>query len=170
MAKGAVISALCILACATIAYSEVFDVKGHVYCDPCKFGFTNALQRGLQGATVELTCSNIVNKTVTFTHKATTDVDGAYTITVKHDHQDDVCEVKTISSGSAECTLPITASARIECTENSGIHSAVRLANPLGFMNEKPIAGCKKVLEDLELGEAELSTLDLSPEDLAKLQ
>lgn len=168
MAKAVALIA-CFLAFATIANCEQFDIQGVIYCDPCKFGFQNSLVHGLSVATVKLTCSNIENGTVTFTQTATTDAEGKYSIPVVGEHQDDVCEVKAISSGNAACSVPIPGTARIECTENSGIHTDLRQANPLGFMNLIPVQGCKKVLEELELDDTEVAGLGLSSLEVAQL-
>ncbi|GAA0174772.1 hypothetical protein LIER_41780 [Lithospermum erythrorhizon] len=168
MAK-ATIAVVCILAFAAIAQCEVFDIKGHIYCDPCKLGFQTEKSYGLKGATVELTCSSIVDGSVSYTQKAVTNDAGEYVVSVKNDHENEVCEVKALSSGTEDCKVAIEASARIECTEKSGLHSDVRFANPLGFTKDVAVAGCKKIVEDMDFDESQKDLLLLSTDELSNL-
>ncbi|KAK6134677.1 hypothetical protein DH2020_031602 [Rehmannia glutinosa] len=154
MAKAvALVSAICILALATIAQShkhEVFKVEGDVYCDPCRVQFQNALSQKLAGATVRLQCSNIETKAVTYTVEGVTDSNGHYSLQVTGDHENDTCDVKAIKSPRPDCSEPLTdvAESRIVITENIGIHTDVRFANPIGFMTKEANPQCISVIQD----------------------
>ncbi|KAI3457378.1 hypothetical protein Pfo_014041 [Paulownia fortunei] len=150
----ALVSALCILALATVAHSkkrDVFAVEGDVYCDPCRVQFQNALSEKLAGAAVRLECTNIDTKAVTYSVEGVTDSNGHYTLQVVGDHENDTCQVKAIKSPKPHCSEPLTAVAesRIVCTENVGIHSDVRYANPIGFMTKDASPQCISVLQDV---------------------
>ncbi|KAK4344577.1 hypothetical protein RND71_034753 [Anisodus tanguticus] len=156
MAKAIVLlSALCIVALANFAHChpEVFDVEGKVYCDTCRVQFETKLSQNLEGATVKLQCRNITTETETFSVEGVTDKDGKYKLTVEGDHQDDICEVTVVKSPREDCkeTESGYEKARIECSENVGMHNAVRYANPLFFMKAQAVEGCKEVLDELDL-------------------
>ncbi|KZV54185.1 hypothetical protein F511_36904 [Dorcoceras hygrometricum] len=152
----ALVSAICIiLAISTVAQShdQVFNIEGDVYCDPCRVQFQTTLSQKLPGATVRLVCTDEVTRKVTYDVEGVTNADGHYSLQVVGDHENDICEVTPIKSPRAECSDPLTEvqKSRIVCTENSGMHTAVRYANPLGFMTKDIHAQCPQVLQELEL-------------------
>ncbi|PIN20868.1 hypothetical protein CDL12_06425 [Handroanthus impetiginosus] len=153
MAKAvALVSALCILAMASITHShKVFKVEGEVYCDPCRVQFKTELSEKLPGATVKLECNNIDTKAVTYSVEAATDSNGRYSLQVEGDHENDICQVKAIKSPKADCSelMSDIVESKIECTENSGIHTDVRYANPIGFMTKESLPQCLSVLQDV---------------------
>merc|ERR1711925_55598 len=57
-----------------------------------------------------------------------------------------------------ECNVPMAGleTARIVCTENSGMHNPIRYANALGFMTKDSVSGCKEVLDELGLAPKDL--------------
>ncbi|KAG8386409.1 hypothetical protein BUALT_Bualt03G0145800 [Buddleja alternifolia] len=152
MAKSvALISALCILALAAVAHShkEVFDVVGEVYCDVCRFQFHNDLSYKLEGATVKLECSNIDTKAVTYTTEGVTDASGRYRLQVTGDHELDICQVNVVKSPKEDCNevMHDVVDSKIEITENSGMHTDVRFANPIGFMAKEAKPECAALLD-----------------------
>ncbi|KAK4363979.1 hypothetical protein RND71_015337 [Anisodus tanguticus] len=135
MAKAIVLlSALCIVTLANFAHCnpEVFDVEGK--------------------------CRNITTETETFSVEGVTDKDGKYKLTVEGDHEDDICEVTVVKSPREDCKETVSGyeKARIECSDNVGMHNAVRYANPLFFMKAQAVEGCKEVLDELGLFPVEL--------------
>ncbi|KAK4387133.1 Anther-specific protein LAT52 [Sesamum angolense] len=156
MAKAvALVSALCVLAVVAAsvvhAHKEKFHVEGDVYCDPCRVQFETELSYNLAGATVRLECRDIETKTVTYSMEGVTGSDGHYSLTVKGDHEKDICEVMPVTSPKAECSEPMGEyeRAKIECTENSGLHNPIRYANPIGFMTREVAPECAPILANL---------------------
>ncbi|CAI9754966.1 unnamed protein product [Fraxinus pennsylvanica] len=120
MAKAvSLVSALCILAFATVAHChapEVFNVEGDVYCDPCRVKFETKLSHKIAGATLKLECSDPITRNVTYSVEGVTDSNGHYKLNVKGDHGDSICEVRLTESPEAECNVPMAGleTARIE--------------------------------------------------------
>ncbi|XP_073147887.1 anther-specific protein LAT52-like [Henckelia pumila] len=158
MAKAvALVSAFCIIAFAAAtahAHSqEVFKVEGDVYCDPCRLQFQTKLSQKLPGSKVRLVCTDAVTKAVTYSVEGVANADGHYSLSVTGDHEKDICEVRAVASPKSDCAeiMSEVESSRIICTRNSGIHTPVRFANPLGFMTKDIIPQCLDVVKDLEL-------------------
>merc|ERR1711974_78040 len=160
MAK-VVVLAFCILAFATVARChapEVFNVEGDVYCDPCRVQFETKLSHKIAGAPLKLECSDPITRNVTYSIEGVTDSNGHYKLNVRGDHGDSICEVRLTESPEAECNVPMAGleTARIVCTENSGMHNPIRYANALGFMTKDSVSGCKEVLDELGLAPKDL--------------
>ncbi|PHU04163.1 Anther-specific protein LAT52 [Capsicum chinense] len=161
MAKAIMLlSALCIVALANFAnchHPETFDVEGMVYCDTCRVRFVTNKSELIEGATVKLQCRSISTGVETFTTEGTTDKDGKYKLTVEGDHQNDICEVTVVKSPREDCKEIVSAleKARIECSDNVGMHTEVRYANPLFFMKTQAVEGCPETLEELGLSPLE---------------
>ncbi|CAN4104238.1 unnamed protein product [Withania somnifera] len=156
MAKAIVLlSALCFLAIANIvnADSEMFDIEGKAFCDTCRLGFVTSLSETIEGATVSLACRNIETDKVTYTTEGKTDNTGKYKLTVEGDHEGDICAVSLVNSPKQDCkeVVPDLFTNRIMCSKNVGMHNAVRFANPLFFQKDKPIKGCRELVEQMEL-------------------
>ncbi|XP_027127541.1 anther-specific protein LAT52-like [Coffea eugenioides] len=152
MAKAvAVVSALCFLALASLAHAqEAFTVKGRVYCDPCRVEFQTSLSKSIEGAEVELQCRVRENGTVTVSQKATTDANGNYELTVQGDHEEEICDVASVSSPSQECNVPFGENkARILLTQNNGVQGTDRFANPLGYKTTEANPDCKAILQEM---------------------
>lgn len=95
---------------------------------------------------------------VTFSKEAVTDANGMYSVAVDGDHEDEVCEVKLLKSSRADCSEVDTEShleqaSRISITNNNGIVSPVRTANPLGFLKTERLPECGHILLQLGLHE-----------------
>ncbi|KAL3635368.1 hypothetical protein CASFOL_019915 [Castilleja foliolosa] len=157
MAKAhvSVVLALCVLASASSIAEchkhEVFKIEGDVYCDPCRVQFQSVLSEKLAGAKVRLECTNLETKAVNYTVDGVTDSNGKYSLQVTGDHETDDCYVRAISSPRPDCSEPLTdvEISRVDITENIGIHTDVRYANPIGFMTKEPHSQCISVLQDL---------------------
>ncbi|KAL6553499.1 hypothetical protein OROGR_007341 [Orobanche gracilis] len=145
----ALVSALCILAIATVASAHrTFNVEGDVYCDPCRVQFETELSQRLTGATVRLECRHPDTKAVTYSVEGVTGPHGHYSLKVVGDHGDDICEISAVKSPRADCTEPlgVVEKSRVVLTANDGMHSAVRFANPLGFQTKTALPACGPVL------------------------
>ncbi|XP_057795962.1 anther-specific protein LAT52-like [Salvia miltiorrhiza] len=142
------ILAICFLSLAHAHAHDVFNVEGDVYCDPCRVQFVTELSKKLPGATVRVECTDLVTKAVTYSAEGITGPDGHYSLEVTGDHENDNCEVSVVKSPSGDCSEPMgeLEKSRIECTTNSGIHAAVRYANPIGFMTKAADPHCAPVL------------------------
>ncbi|KAF3662132.1 anther-specific protein LAT52 [Capsicum chacoense] len=156
MAKAIVLlSALCILAIANFAVAEpeVFNVEGNVFCDTCRLGFVTPLSDAIEGATVRLQCRDMATYKEKFTTEGKTDATGKYSLRVEGDHENDICEVTLVKSPKENCAEIVSdlVSSRIVCSKNVGMHNAVRFANPLLFHKDKPVQGCRELIEKMEL-------------------
>ncbi|MCD7471735.1 hypothetical protein HAX54_012368 [Datura stramonium] len=82
------------------------------------------------------------------------------TIEVKGDHENDICEISLVNSPKEDCKeiVPEFITNRVVCSKNVGMHNAVRFVNPLFFRKDKPIDGCKELVEQMEL--VDLSILE----------
>ena len=151
-----ILAALCIL---KVAYADNdFKVQGKVYCDTCLVGFETRLTESIKGADVTLECRDREGGNVTYTINGVTDENGVYTISADGDHEEEVCEVVLKESPRSDCNKkPLGRTCgRVTITKNNGILSPIRYVNSLGFLINKPIDGCAKVIAEL----------DLTPEDI----
>ena len=95
---------------------------------------------------------------VTFSKEAKTDASGSYRVEVDGDHEDEVCAVTLVHSPRSDCSeidneSHLDQAARISITNNNGIVSPVRKANPLGFLKKERLRGCAEVLKELGIDE-----------------
>lgn len=161
MEKSTIIlaSALCFLSFLGSAHcQDRFFVDGLVYCDTCRTQFITKLTEFLDGATVRVECKEVDGGNVTFSKEAKTDARGSYRVEVDGDHEDEVCAVQLVNSPRSDCSEIDTGShldqaARISITNNNGIVSPVRQANPLGFLKKERLPGCAEVLRELGIHE-----------------
>ncbi|XP_074357137.1 olee1-like protein [Apium graveolens] len=133
-----------------------FEIRGQVYCDPCRAHFVTKLSTFLKGATVRLECRNREQDTnLTLKgEEATTDNTGTYHISVDGDYEDDICEVKLVKSPDPDCSeisveKYFKDAARISLAANSGMATDARMANPLGFLKKVANPECEKLLADM---------------------
>ncbi|KAJ1406456.1 Allergen Ole e 1, conserved site [Sesbania bispinosa] len=160
MANSAIIlaSTLCFLSMFGSCYcSDRFFVEGKVYCDTCRTQFLTRLSEFMEGATVHVECKE-ENGTMTFTKEAVTDASGSYRVEVDGDHEEEVCEVVLVKSPRSDCLevdrdSHLEQAAKISITNNNGIISHVRAANPFGFLIKDRAAGCVDVLKELGIKE-----------------
>lgn len=103
----------------------------------------------LVGAEVQLQCRDEESDKETYSVDGKTEGNGWYKLPVEGDHEKDICEVSVKSSPRDDCKKPMEDKARVVCTDNSGIHTESRFANPLGFEIDTPLHNCKEVLDEL---------------------
>ncbi|KAF3648963.1 Anther-specific protein LAT52 [Capsicum annuum] len=79
--------------------------------------------------------------------------DSEFTIEVVGDHENELCDVAVVHSPREDCNEPGLSfdSARVVCSKNVGIPNSTRYANPLFFVKEEALPGCKDVLDELGL-------------------
>ncbi|KAJ0018110.1 hypothetical protein Pint_10400 [Pistacia integerrima] len=150
-------SAFCFLSLLDLAYGDKqpkFSVEGRVYCDTCRVQFITRLTQFMEGATVRLECKKRGDEAVVSLVEGKTDSSGTYKLPVEGEHEEELCDIKLISSSMPDCSeepkeLHADTHARVSLTDNNGIVSKTRKANPLGFLKEKPLPECPKVLQDL---------------------
>ncbi|ONI12473.1 hypothetical protein PRUPE_4G167200 [Prunus persica] len=142
------LSCFCSLAYATTK-SNLF-VEGRVYCDPCRVQFETRLSVPLEGAVVALECRGRENGTLAYTLQGKTDKNGIYSLPTDEDMEEQICEVRTVSSPRANCNEHFEFErARVLLTYNNGVKSMARYANPLGFMQKESVTECEQVLKEL---------------------
>lgn len=151
----AIISAVCILALANYVQCgppERFNVRGKVYCDTCRVQFPTRISQYMEGVVVRLDCKNIENGTLTYTVQGETKEEGKYSLNVEGEHENDVCEVTVVKSPREDCkeTVAGLEKARVVCTENVGMDTSLRYANPLFFMKDKADERCPQVLAEID--------------------
>lgn len=153
-------AAVCFLSTIAIGYAHSgnFVVQGRVYCDTCRAGFETTETYYMGDAKVKIECRNFTTGIHTFNGEASTDPSGTYKIDVAGDHEDEMCDVKLVSSPKEDCKEIKSGRdhARILLTDNSGLVSNIRYANSMGFFQDKPRPDCAKLLASYVLDEAEL--------------
>ncbi|MED6112015.1 hypothetical protein PIB30_057770 [Stylosanthes scabra] len=153
------VSFFCFLSLLGSAYSsDKFVVEGKVYCDTCRLQFITKLSEMLEGATVRLECKDQEGGNITFSKEAVTDANGCYKMDVDGDHEDELCSVKLVKSPRSDCSeidagLHLDQAAKISLTNNNGIVSPNRQANPLGFLKKDRLPDCAKILKELGIRE-----------------
>nr|GME04175.1 anther-specific protein LAT52-like [Ipomoea batatas] len=158
MAKAAlaIFSTLCIVAAMAGSGSclpgESFTVKGKVYCDPCHLKFETRISENIADAVVKLECRNMTTEKVTYTKETKTGADGTYSMMVEGEHEDEICDVTVEKSPREDCKEAAAGleKAQVVLSDNVGMHSNVRYANPLFFMKEKVSKDCAKVMKELD--------------------
>lgn len=102
------------------------------------------------GAVVALECRGRENGTLVYTLQGKTDKNGIYSLPADEDMEEQICEVRTVSSPRANCNDHFDFErARVLLTYNNGVKSMARYANPLGFMQKESITECEQVLKEL---------------------
>ncbi|OVA03115.1 Pollen Ole e 1 allergen/extensin [Macleaya cordata] len=105
--------------------------------------------RGVLGAEVKVQCKDSDNKEVVYERKGVTGADGKYSIEVRDDHQEEICDVVLVKSSQNDCAEIVQGldRARVILTNNNGIISNKRYANYLGFRKAEKVAGCDKLVQ-----------------------
>lgn len=101
---------------------------------------------------MKLECHDRDNNSLTFSAEGVTNDKGVYRLPVDEgDYEQDICEVKLIKSGMADCNEPFktTDRARVLLTKNVGVVQSTRYANPLGFMKKEVNPECGEVLKSM---------------------
>ncbi|KAL1349458.1 hypothetical protein HN51_025954 [Arachis hypogaea] len=125
-----------------------FSVKGRVYCDPCRFSFESLATTYIAGAEVILQCKDRITNDIVFSKQSQTDSSGAYTIDVDADFENQVCDVKLLSSSQDDCKEPALGrdQSRVILNRFNGIATNDRFVNNLGFMKNEALSGCADIL------------------------
>ncbi|KAJ9690686.1 hypothetical protein PVL29_013047 [Vitis rotundifolia] len=148
-------TALCFFSFQASASAEShFYVEGQVYCDTCRIQFITKVSEYMPGAKVRLECRDREGGSLTYSIEGETDETGSYKLPVDGEHEEEVCEVQLVKSSKPECSeisqgVFARRSARISLASNSGMPSAGRLANPLGFLRQDSLPECPEVLKEL---------------------
>lgn len=98
-----------------------------------------------------LECRKEADEKVTYSHEAVTDANGVYKIPVEGDHEEDICEVSTVSSPRADCNEKMEKfeKAQVELSSRDGLAEPSRMANNLGFKKKTAVPGCAEVLKEM---------------------
>lgn len=104
------------------------------------------------GAEVELRCMNSKTGQVVYKKSGYTDPTGHYNIVVPEDHLDETCDAVLVKSAHPDCAklTPGRERARVILTNFNGLASCHRYANAMGFMADKPAAGCAEVMKQYQ--------------------
>ncbi|KAJ1685593.1 hypothetical protein LUZ63_016983 [Rhynchospora breviuscula] len=142
--------AFVVLSCAfasVVLAKPTFTVVGKVYCDTCRIGFETNVTQYMEGAKVKLECRHFVGGQVEHTIPGVTDKNGAYTLVLADNHENEICEVVLVESGMKDCAemVPGRERARVTLSDDMGIPANVRYANALGFNKDVPLDVCKEV-------------------------
>ncbi|KAA0064823.1 protein DOWNSTREAM OF FLC [Cucumis melo var. makuwa] len=120
-----------------------YKVKGF---DPC------SVYLFLNGAKVRIECKDRNSMEVRYTHEATTDSTGSYTLLVSEDHGDELCDAVLVSSPQEKCSSVAEGRdrARVILTRYNGIASNDRYVNAMGFAIDEPMSGCNQVMSQYQ--------------------
>ncbi|KAL7176029.1 hypothetical protein ACSBR2_029577 [Camellia fascicularis] len=156
MARMVLLLVLCALPALVSAARHVANplvLEGKVYCDTCRAGYETALTTPISGAKVKVECKDRNTETLLYSIDGETNEAGKYTIMVKEDHKDQLCDAMLVSSPQSDCQSadPGRDRARVILTRNNGMTSDTRFANAMGFMKDEPLSGCKQLLQQYEL-------------------
>lgn len=82
-----------------------------------------------------------------------TDETGTYKIELKDSHPEDICEMVLVQSPLPNCSeiQALRDRAEVVLTRNVGISDNIRLANPLGYLKDKPLPVCPDLLKMFNL-------------------
>ncbi|KAL5751513.1 hypothetical protein ACOSP7_021722 [Xanthoceras sorbifolium] len=125
-----------------------FHIRGRVYCDTCKCGFETSASYYIHGAKVRIECQKRENLQTTYTIDGVTDETGTFNIKVEDDKGDQICYTELVSSPVADCKTPDGGRYRsqIILTRSNGAISDLHYSNALGYLKDKPLAGCTELL------------------------
>lgn len=109
------------------------------------------------GAKVKLECRHFVHGRIEHTVDGVTGKDGVYKLELKDNHENEICEVVLVESPIKDCaqTVPGRNCARVVLSDDTGISSNVRFANPLGFLKDVPLNVCSAIMQMYTLGDDE---------------
>ena len=155
MAKLMLLVALFVLPAIVTAIRPAANpmiVRGRVFCDPCRAGFETPATTYIRGAKVKLECKDKDTMELLYNTEGKTDATGTYTIMVKEDHKDQICDAVLVSSPQTDCAsaAPGRERARVILTRYNGIASDQRFANSMGFMKEQVLSGCSQLLKQYQ--------------------
>ncbi|KAM3386756.1 hypothetical protein ACQJBY_009970 [Aegilops geniculata] len=151
-----VIAVVAIFALAGIAVANDlpdYIVQGRVYCDTCRAGFETNATEYIKGAKVRLECKRFGTEKVERSIDGVTDEKGTYKIELKDSHPEDICEMVLVQSPLPNCNeiQELRDRAEIVLSRNVGISDNIRMANPLGYLKDKPLPVCPDLLKTFNL-------------------
>ncbi|KAE8652934.1 protein DOWNSTREAM OF FLC [Cucumis sativus] len=155
MARVIILFALIMLPALALASRPVrtpFVVRGKVFCDTCLAGFETSATTYIPGAKVRIECKDRNSMELQYTHEATTDSTGSYTLLVNEDHGDELCDAVLVSSPQEKCSSVSEGRdrARVILTRYNGIASNERYVNAMGFAMDEPMSGCNQVMSQYQ--------------------
>ncbi|KAI8014079.1 Pollen-specific protein C13 [Camellia lanceoleosa] len=92
---------LCMLPALVSANRPVANpliVEGRVYCDTCRAGYETNATTPIPGTKVKIECKDRDTHKLLYSTDGTTDSTGKYTIMIKEDHGDQLCDAMLVSS------------------------------------------------------------------------
>ncbi|PIA52122.1 hypothetical protein AQUCO_01000186v1 [Aquilegia coerulea] len=139
---------------------ETLFIEGQVYCDTCRTAFVTKASNLIEGAKVALNCRDRAAGDLTYSLEGVTDSTGSYKLAVEGDHEEEICEIKLISSPREDCneTIPGLDNARVLVTSNNGISELSRFVNSLGFLKKEPLPECHEILRGMGMVPAMIPT------------
>lgn len=158
MAKVTLLLAAVALAALAVAASAgkpigPFTVHGKVYCDTCRCGFETNITTYIPNAVVRIECMEREGGKVMKEAEGVTDHNGAFAITVDHDHGDHMCDAVLVSSPWKHCSSPDPGRSRgrVILTDSNGVASHYRHCNSLGFLidDNKTLPACPRLVNYL---------------------
>ncbi|KAL5555989.1 hypothetical protein UlMin_038225 [Ulmus minor] len=152
MARVLVLFALLVLPAlvtANLPTGRPFLIQGRVYCDTCRAGFETTVTTYISGAKVRVECKDRDSLQLTYSKEAETDSTGTYSILVEQDHEDHMCQCVLVSSPLEGCKVadPGRCQASAVLTRANGVVNSKHFVNAMGFLKDKPLAGCEQLLK-----------------------
>nr|AEW90948.1 pollen-specific protein F8-6 [Secale cereale x Triticum turgidum subsp. durum] len=155
MASLRILSVIAVVAIFALAGTAVandlpdYIVQGRVYCDTCRAGFETNVTEYIKGAKVRLECKRFGTEKVECSIDGVTDETGTYKIELKDSHPEDICEMVLVQSPLANCNeiQDLRDRAEIVLSRYVGISDNIRMANPLGYLKDKPLPVCPDLLK-----------------------
>nr|BAK06698.1 predicted protein [Hordeum vulgare subsp. vulgare] len=161
MASLRILSVIAVVAIFALADTAVandrdlpdYIVQGRVYCDTCRAGFETNVTEYIKGAKVRLECRRFGTDKLERSIDGVTDESGTYKIELKDSHPEDICEMVLVQSPLPNCNeiQALRNRAEIVLSRNVGISDNIRLANPLGYLKDKPLPVCPDLLKMFNL-------------------
>ncbi|KAJ3701517.1 hypothetical protein LUZ61_005222 [Rhynchospora tenuis] len=101
------------------------------------------------GGKVKLECRHFDHGKIEHTVEGVTDNNGAYSLVLADNHENEICEVVLVESAIKDCAEinPGRDRARVMLSNDIGIPANIRYANSLGFFEDVPLDVCKDVVK-----------------------
>lgn len=126
---------------------DKFVIKGRVYCDNCHAGFPTRISPSIAGAKLAVRCRNQAGTETVYT-EGVTDENGEFNISVKGEHDQDLCEAVAISSPTT-CNIKSESNhGPVFLTHNNDIISDERITGPFAFKSAQKNSECSAVMAE----------------------
>jgi Pollen protein Ole e 1 like len=97
---------------------------------------------------VRLECRHFSDGKIEHQVDGVTDKNGTYTIELKDNHDEEICEVVLVQSPLSTCAeIPKGRDRARVLLADAGLSSNIRYANSLGFLKDTPLPICVDVLK-----------------------